>query len=203
MKETLKGIDRALTAQRVDATPPLDKNVETTFGIYRRQDGQLAMGNKIVQLNSNKKTLTVDDTEYEFTSCLHALIMWKHPRRNQWNSNDYTAYKSLVAQTKLKSFPNPAGAARPHATWKYKHMLRKMAMPGEQITKEEESEDIDDTASIGDIGESSPSILSSDSGMLSHGNLISHHHLPILVLMEKLKRRGVEDLFIKVTQVTE
>ena len=55
MKETLTGIDRALTAQRVDATPPLDKNDDTTFGIYRRQDGQLAMGNKIVELNRNKR----------------------------------------------------------------------------------------------------------------------------------------------------
>ena len=55
MRETLTCIDIALTAQRVDATPPLDKNVDTTFGIYRRQDGQLGMGNKIVQLNRNKK----------------------------------------------------------------------------------------------------------------------------------------------------
>ena len=36
MKETLTGIDRALTAQRVDATPPLDKHINTTFGIYGR-----------------------------------------------------------------------------------------------------------------------------------------------------------------------
>ena len=46
MKETLTGIDRALTAQRVEATPPPSKNVDTTFGIYSRQDGQLAMGKK-------------------------------------------------------------------------------------------------------------------------------------------------------------
>ena len=34
-----------------------------------RQDRQLAMGNKVVhvQHNGNKNTLTVDDTEYEFT----------------------------------------------------------------------------------------------------------------------------------------
>ena len=78
------------------------------------------------------------------------------------NGNDYRAYKSLVAQTKVKSFPNPAGAARPHATWKYKHMLMKMVMPGERIV-EVESEDTaaTDTASIGDIGGSSD-IVSSD-----------------------------------------
>ena len=38
MKKTLTDIDGALTAQREhDATPPLDTNVDTTFGIYRRQ----------------------------------------------------------------------------------------------------------------------------------------------------------------------
>ena len=172
MKETLTCIERALTAQRVYATPPLDKNVDTTFGIYRRQDGQLAMGSKIVQLNGNKMTLNVDDTEYDFTPGLHALIMSKHPRPNQWNSNDYQAYKSLCAQTKVSTFPNQAGAARPHATWKYKYMLRKMIIPGERIVEEEydDSDDID-TASIGNINESSSDsdMLSPNSGILSPG----------------------------------
>ena len=41
-----------------------------------------AMGNKIIQqqLGENKKSLTVDDTEYELTPGLHALIMQKHPQ---------------------------------------------------------------------------------------------------------------------------
>ena len=64
-------------------------------------------------------------------------------------------------------------------------MIRKMVTPGERIAEEGESEDTDDTdsvesypdsASIGDIGESSdisspgilsPGILSSDSGISS------------------------------------
>ena len=37
-------VDGALTAQRVDARPPPSKNVDTTFGLYRKQDGQLRMG---------------------------------------------------------------------------------------------------------------------------------------------------------------
>ena len=103
------------------------------------------------------------------------LITKKHPQAAQWNSNDYLVYKSLVAQTKVKSFPNRTGASRPHATWKWMHMLRKMVIPEERIA-EGESEDIDNTdsvetypdiASIGDIGETSglsspgPSIPSS------------------------------------------
>ena len=90
------------------------------------------------------------------------MIALKYPRHIQWNSNDYKAYKSLVAQNKVKSQPNRIDTARPHDTWKWKHMLNKMVMPGE-IIAEEESKDIDDTdsveshpdtASIGDIGES-------------------------------------------------
>ena len=138
------------------------------------------------------KTLLVDDTEYKLTPGLLVLITNKHSRAGQWNSNDYKEYKPLVAQTKVKSFPNRTGTARPHATWKWKHMFRKMVIPGERIAEEGESEDTDDTdsvesypdiASIGDIGESSD--ISSYS---------------ILALMETLKRRRIENLFIKVME---
>ena len=48
MKKTLMDIDGALTAHRVDARPPPNKKADTTFGIYRRHDGQLGMGNKVL-----------------------------------------------------------------------------------------------------------------------------------------------------------
>ena len=158
-----------MTAQRADVTPPLDKDFDTTCGIYRRQDGKLVMGNKTMQFDRNIKTLTVVGTVYDFTPGLHALIMLKHQRADQWNSHDYQAYKSLSAQTKVRLIPNSAGATRPHATWKYKHVLRKMVVPGDRITEESGDSEDTDTASIGDTGESSssPSILSSDSGILS------------------------------------
>ena len=65
------------------------------------------MGNKVVRLDVNGKTLTVDDAEYKITQGLRALIALKHPRPNQWNSNDYKAYKSLVAQTEVKDISLP------------------------------------------------------------------------------------------------
>ena len=110
---------------------------------------------------------------------MFVLITKKHPQAGQWNSNDYQVYKSLVAQTKVKSFPNRTGTVRPHATWKWKNVFKRMDIPGERIAAQEESENTDgtdsveayhDIASIGDIGESfnitSPgsSILSPDSG---------------------------------------
>ena len=63
---------------------------------------------------------------YDLTPGLQAFIVQKHPQISQWPSRNYQAYKSLCQQIKVRSHPNSAGAARPHATWKYKHMLRKM-----------------------------------------------------------------------------
>ena len=87
MKKTLTDIDGALTDQRVDARPRPDKNTDTTFGIRKRQDGQLGMGSKVVRFDGNKNILTVDDTEYKITSGLLVLITNKHPRPEQWKSN--------------------------------------------------------------------------------------------------------------------
>ena len=64
MKKTLADIDVALN-RATDARPQLNKNTDTTFGIHRRQDGQLGIGSNEVQLNG--KTLTVYDTEYKLT----------------------------------------------------------------------------------------------------------------------------------------
>ena len=131
-------LDGALRVQRAtDTRPPPNKNADATFGLYRKQDGQLSMGNKVVRLDVNEKTLTVGDTYYTLTPDLLVLITQKYPRPIQYNSSAYIVYKSLVAQSKVKSFPNRTDAARPHATWKWKHMLKKMTIPGEGITEEE------------------------------------------------------------------
>ena len=114
------------------------------------------MGNEVVQIDG--KTLKVDDKKYKITPCLNALLVLRYLRSMLYNSNDYKVYKSLVARTKVKSFPNRTDGARPNTTWKWKHMLRQMVIPGESIVDEEGSEDTDDTdtvsdtASIGDSG---------------------------------------------------
>ena len=154
MKKTLTDIDEALNRTAGS------KNIDTTFGIYTGQDGQLGMGGKVVRFDRNGKILTADDTEYKFTPGLRALVTLKQPQSTRWNSNDYREYKKLVAQTKVRSFPNRTGNTRPHATWKWKKLLKKMVIPTERITEGEEEEgsgdtDDTDTASIGDIGESS------------------------------------------------
>ena len=124
--------------------------------------------------------ISADGTNYDFTPGLWAFITQKHPQVSQWPSRDYRTYKSLSAQPMVKSHPNPRGSTRPRATWKYKHMLKRMTVPGESIP-EEESEDTDgtDTDSMGDISESSPAILSpvimsSDSGIMSPGPSPAH-----------------------------
>ena len=116
MKKTLTDVDGALPAQRVDARPRPDKNTDTTFGIHKRQDGQIGMGSKVVRIEGNKQILLVDDTEYKPTPGLLVLITNKHPRPDQWKPNDYQVYKSFVAQTRVRSFPNRTDGDRPHAT---------------------------------------------------------------------------------------
>ena len=116
------------------------------------------MGNKVVHFDASAKTLLVDDTDFKLTPGLLVLITNKHPRPDQWKTNDYKVYKSLVAQ---------------------------MVIPGERIEEEEEeeeSENTDDTDSVEsyhDIAStgysdlstvdynSLPGILTSDSDLLS------------------------------------
>ena len=121
MKKTLMDIDGALTAQHAtDARPSLRKMQILPLVYTRVKMGHLGMGNKIVRLDVNGKSLLVDDTEYNLV-----LTIIIHPQPTQYNSNDYKEYKSLVAQTKVKSFPNIA-------MWKMKHMFRKMVIPGKR-----------------------------------------------------------------------
>ena len=62
MKKMLTDIDGALNRD-TDAKPSQQKrSSDLTFGIYMRQDGQLAMGNKVVQIDENKTTLLVEGT---------------------------------------------------------------------------------------------------------------------------------------------
>ena len=53
------------------------------------------MGNNVVRLDVNEKTVTIDDTEYKLTPGLLVLITRKHPQPTQYNSNDYKVYKLL------------------------------------------------------------------------------------------------------------
>ena len=57
MKKTLADIDGAL--KPVAALQP-GNNVDATFGIYRRKDGQLQMGNKIVEIDEHERLFIVD-----------------------------------------------------------------------------------------------------------------------------------------------
>ena len=77
MQKTLTDIDGDLNR----SAPQPNKNVDNTFGIYVRGDGELLMGNKVVQVHG--KILTVDDREYDLTPGIWAFITQKHPRASQ------------------------------------------------------------------------------------------------------------------------
>ena len=172
--------------------------MDTTFGIFRRQDGQLQMGSEIVKISENGTILNVDGVEYDLTLGLHTLIVQKHPRPNQWTSGDYQADEYLSIKTKVRSHPNPRGVARPRSTWKYKHMLRKMIVPGKSIV-EEESEDSQDSV-FGKVHTLAHHLSNRD---YLPNQPVNHHRLLILDIRGKLERRRIGKLFIKVGNVME
>ena len=110
--------------------------------------------------NADGTTLTVDDTEYELTPGLAALIWNERPRATQYNDR----------QIKVKSFPNQAGcyASRPEDAWKWENVLKKIVVPEESVAEEyvdtgDTGSVESDTATVGNVGESlesSPDIAS-------------------------------------------
>ena len=71
------------------------------------------MGNSIVHIEGN------------------TLILYAKPQPQHYTSDNYSIYKAIVAQTSVRANPNKrTGSARPRSTWKWKHMLWVMAIPG-------------------------------------------------------------------------
>ena len=106
MNKRLTDIDGAVNraVEAFKPSGPRVRNVDNTFGIYRRKDGQLQMGSKVVKTSEDGTILSLDDSEYDLTPGLHALITQKIPRPIQYNADDYQ--RSLVKQTKVKLSPN-------------------------------------------------------------------------------------------------
>ena len=78
-KQALEDIDGALKAQQQHTIPPPSPSLkDLTFGIHATGIGRYAMGNSIVHIEGNN--LNVDDKEYELTSGLGMLIVYKKLR---------------------------------------------------------------------------------------------------------------------------
>ena len=124
VKKASEDIDGALKAQQQHTIPPPSPSQkDLTFGIHATGDRRYAMGNSIVHIEGN--TLKVDDKEYELTPGLRVLIPYKKLRPQHYTSDDYYVYKAIVAQTRVKAYPNKrTGSARPRSTWEWKHMLK-------------------------------------------------------------------------------
>ena len=137
VKKALEDIDGALKAQQHSKPPPSPPQKDLTFGIHATGDGRYAMGNSIVYIAGN--TLKVDDKENELTPGLRMLILYKNPRPQHYTSDDYSVYKAIVAQTRVRAYPNKrTGSARSRSTWKWKHMPKVMVIPGDIVEEEDE-----------------------------------------------------------------
>ena len=143
VKKALEDIDGTLKAQRraivippLPPSSPLPPQKGPTFSIHATGDGQNAMGNSIVHIEGN--TFKVDDKGYELSPGLRMLILYKKPRPQHYTSDNYSVYKAIVAQTRVSAYPNKrTGSARPRSTWKWKHMLRGKAIPGDSVREED------------------------------------------------------------------
>ena len=141
MNKAIEDIDVALKAQQQQHTipPPSPPQKDFTFDIHATGDGRYAIGNSIVHMEGN--TLKVDDKEYELTPDLRILMLYKKPRSQHYTSDDYSAYKAIVAQTRTRAYPNKrTGSARPRSTLKWKHMLSGMVIPGYTVVEEDDEE---------------------------------------------------------------
>ena len=79
------------------------------------------------------------------------LIMYKTPRPQHDTSDDYSAYKAIVAQTSVRAYPNKrTGSASPRSTWKWKHMLKGMVIPGD-VVEEGDSTDDSSAPTLGEL----------------------------------------------------
>ena len=136
VQKALEDTDVALKAGHRTIPPPSPPQKDLTFGIYATGDGRYAMGNSIVHIEGN--TLKVDDKEYELTPGLRVLILYKKPRSQHYISDDYSVYKAIVAETRVRAYPNKrTGSARPRSTWKWKHMIKDMDIPGDMVEEED------------------------------------------------------------------
>ena len=142
MKKALEDIDGALKAHQQRTippppSPPSPPQMDLTFGIHATGNGRYAMWNSIGHIEGN--TLKVDDKEYELTPALRMLILYQKPRPQHFTSDDYSVYKAIVAQTRVRAYLNKrTGSARPRFPWKWKHKLSGMVIPGDAVEEEDE-----------------------------------------------------------------
>ena len=74
--------------------------------------------------------------------------MYKTQRSPHHTRDDYSVYKAIVAQTRVRAYPNKRTcSARPRSTAKWNHMFRSMALPGDSV--EEDDGDIEGVSSDG------------------------------------------------------
>ena len=134
MKKALEDIDGALKTEHRTIPPPSSPQKDLTFGIHATGDGQYGMGNSIVHIEGN--TLKVDGKDYELTPGLGMLILYKKLRHQHYSSDDYSVYK---AQTRVRAYPDKhTCSARLRSTWKWKHMLSGVVIPGDVVVEEDE-----------------------------------------------------------------
>ena len=89
-------------------------DIDKTFAIFERDDGQQQMRNKIATLSEDGTTLSTEYNEYDYTAGRQELIWLKHPRF--YTPRDMEEYVELIRDTSVVKYTNPKGTSEPKRT---------------------------------------------------------------------------------------
>ena len=80
-------------------------DIDPYFSIIENDRGDYQMGNKLIDITTNDN-IVVDGTEFEGTTGLWSLIMFKKPKEDTYSKKDLDQYERLVDATNVMTYPN-------------------------------------------------------------------------------------------------
>ena len=81
------------------------KDIDPYFSIIKNEKGDYQMGNKLLEITADDNIM-VDGEEFNGTTGLWSLIMFKKPKDDTYSKTDLEKYQQLVNVTNVMSFPN-------------------------------------------------------------------------------------------------
>ena len=158
----------------------LDKKVlDKYFGIQRKADGRLVLGNTEISVEGSK--ITVGNETFDATPGVWSLIMLNNPQ--EYTSEDYDVYRTIAGIADVANNPQNVGNGRPEQTHKYKLL--------EKLYEGRDQEEGQSGEGIQFLPSDIPGLFSKLAlliGEFKAGNLCTRNE--IVAILDELKRRG-------------
>ena len=108
-------------------------NRDKYFSIYRANNGELKLGNSVIQLDS-ENNIIISGTVFEYSPGLWNLIMQNSP--DNYSENDINKYSQLIELVDLIDHPRKIGKGNYKITSKYKFLLKLLGIDTSKKVKE-------------------------------------------------------------------